>query len=176
MKIRKILLVSLSLLTICSCNSSDNFDEKLLDNYVISKDDIEKETKIYRVSNVVNSSATSQVSVSIDWTVSLPALFFDKNCTMSRDELGAFLKSQTQADFTFDKEKYACVGTDFYSYSSKAKIDKMEANSQLDNLENQSAFFYICDLQKYTITSKNNKSTFNVYMSIGDIILSFENI
>lgn len=178
-------LSKISILLICSFSllsyNSNNFNRKLLDNYTIEKSELISDAKISRISNIVNIKTISKFSTKYDWTYDTAALFFQPEyCTMSRNELGAFLKWVQPGDFEFENDRYSCTGTPFYSYNSKKKIDPVEVSIDAkdietdDSLEKNYAFFYITDLREYKLTSKTDNSTFSLYVSFNSLIVSFE--
>ncbi len=177
----KISLLCICSLSLLSCNPKDNFDGKLLDNYTIEKSEVVTDAKVCRISTVVNIKTISRFSTKYDWTYDSAALFFEpESCTMSRNELGAFLKWAQQGDFEFESDRYSCTGTSFYSYNKKKKIDPVEASIETkdiyvedSNLQNY-AFYYITNLQEYKLTSKNDSSTFNLYVICSNLLVSVE--
>ncbi len=156
-----------------SCKSGDSYDVKLMENYIVEKRDIKVDQKIYRLSTIINPNTISNVKTSYDWEYSFDALFFDSNCTMTRNELGAFMK-YNDFHLEFDEEKHLCEGTSFYSYSSKKAIETQEISSSTQYCESDKhyAFYYICNLQQYTITSKIDNNSFDVYLPASNYLVS----
>lgn len=161
-----------------SCNSKDNFDNVSLDNYLIEKDSIDIDSKVCRISPAIDPKTCSGTAIEIDWTYESVTLFFKSDCTMTRNELGGFLKNVQQSNFNFESDKYQCTGTDFYTYSSKEKISPFKVSTEIKSVtdEKHYAFFYITDLQKYKVTTKDENKTFYLYISISSMLTYFGSI
>ena len=174
--IDKIFLL-ITFFSLFSCTKKDN-NLDVLNNYIIKKSDILNETKIYQLSDAVSSKNIDKIDINESFIYISNAIFFESDCIMNENELSSFLLSNNYTNFKFEDNKYKCIGTNYYSYNKREKVDKLEYTIETANLNQnyQYALFYISDLQKYKITSKINNISFNLYISVGSFIISLEQV
>ncbi len=174
-----ILACTFSLLSCDSNKVKDDFGPQSLDNYVIEEGETKKEVKIHKVSLAFNPKAISKFSFDVSWEYKTNVIFFDIDCFLSRNELGALLAKFQLNDFEFESKKYNCTGTSLYSYNKKSETDTVRVSADRTDITDYSshyAFFYISDLQEYKITSKSSNETCSVYVTRGDILISLESV
>ncbi len=121
------------------------------------------------------------MAVDLTWEYQRDALFFNSDCFLSRNELGAFLTKVQLNGFEFTSAKYKCPGTSFYSYNKKKEMDAVHVTSDktdigITDYSSHYAFFYISDLQEYKVTSKSSNATCSLYVTCGDILVSLESV
>lgn len=177
-KVFPLLLCTISLIS-CGSNDEqkDDFSTQSLDNYAIEEGEMKKEAKICRLSNMINPNTINKTALDLTWEYKTDVLFFNSDCFLSRNELGAFLAKVQLYSFEFTSEKYKCTGTSFFSYNKKTEIDTVHVTADRSDITDFSchyAFFYLSDLQEYKVTSKSDNATCSLYVTRGNILISLE--
>ena len=170
----KLNLIIIVLISLVSCKRKDTYDIKLMDNYIIEKGEKLVDQKVYRLSTVINPNTISNVTASYDWEYSNVTVFFKSDCLMSRDELGAFMNFEGNS-FEFDNVKHSCDGTYYFSYGAKNIIAEQQqaADTKYCDENDKYAFYYMCDLQQYKITSKKDNISFELFVTASNFYIGF---
>lgn len=103
-------------------------------------------------------------------------VFFKSDCALNRDELYTFA-TRFDSEAQFDEEPYSCLGTDFYSYSTKTtnSLGETEFSYVPKQTDKDIAAYYIGNLVEYNI-KREDGSTFEVYVLISGTFVTVLNV